>query len=181
MMLNDCEQSPAFRARHQRLSDRLTGRSRQERDPTRDQAFGLRTASFVRHRLDRLRTRRETIAWYADLYAEPNRDGWQRTREHVRQMHRAMRLRGGHLLVATWPVLADLEGDYPLGRVHQAIGRFCHVAGIPWLDLLPALQGRAASDLWVHPLDAHPNEVAHALAGRRLAPIARALVEGGRS
>ena len=178
MMLNDCEQAPGFRARHRRLSDRLTGRSRQERDPTPDQAFGRRTASFVRHRLERLRTRRQTIAWYADLYAEPNQEGWERTQEHLRHMDRAMRLRGGRFLVATWPVLVDLEGAYPLSRVHQTIGRFCHGAGIPWVDLLPALQERAASDLWVHPIDAHPNEIAHALAGQRLSTVARALVEG---
>jgi len=181
MMLNDCEQAPGFRARHRRLSDRLTGRSRQERDPTGDQAFGLRTATFVRHRLERLSTHRETLAWYRELYAEPNHEGWTRTQEHLRRMHRGMGARGGQFLLATWPVLTDLEDDYPLRGVHEAIGRFCHRAGIPWLDLLPALEGRPARDLWVHPLDAHPNHVAHGLVGRRLSPVVRELVEGRRS
>ena len=32
-----------------------------------------------------------------------------------------------------------------------------------------------ASSLWVHPLDMHPNEVAHRLAAESLAPVVAAL------
>jgi hypothetical protein len=81
-----------------------------------------------------------------------------------------MRLRGGHLLVATWPVLAHLDRGYPFRETHQTIGRFCHAAGIAWLDLLPALRGRSAEELWVHSLDPHPNELAHRLVAEALAP-----------
>src|SRR5437667_285648 len=116
-------------------------------------------------------------AWYAELYGERNREGWARTRGYIERMHRAMRLRGGHFLVATWPVLAHLDGDYPFGQIHDAVGRFCHAAGIAWLDLLPALRGRPAEELWVHALDAHPNEVAHRLAAESLAPAVRRLTD----
>ena len=175
MMLNDCEQSAEFRARHRRVSDHVTGRSRQSH-PAGHRAFGLRTATFVRHRLERVRLHRDTTAWYNELYAEPNLEGWTRTQEHLNAMNRQMRLRGGHFLLATWPVLTGLEDDdYPFQEVHDTVGRFCHAAGIPWLDLLPALEGRHESELWVHSLDAHPNQLAHGLVGHRLAPTVRQL------
>src|SRR5688572_18611243 len=113
MMLNDGEQSPAFRARHPHLSLLLTGRGRRK-DQARREGFGLRTASLVHQRVERVRLHRQTTAWYEELYAEPNREGWSLTQEHLREMHRRMRLRGGHFLVATWPVLTDLDGEYPL-------------------------------------------------------------------
>ena len=105
------------------------------------------------------------------------KDLWEGVQFHIREMHRRLQARGGRLLLATWPVLTGLEGDYPFLDVHEAIGLFCHRAGIPWLDLLPALQGQATSALWVHPIDAHPNEIAHRLVADRLAPAVRRLGE----
>jgi hypothetical protein len=32
------------------------------------------------------------------------------------------------------------------------------------VDLLPAYRGRRPADLWAHPVDRHPNELAHRLA-----------------
>jgi hypothetical protein len=76
-----------------------------------------------------------------------------------------------------WPILADLDGDYPFAAVHDAVQDFCLAAGIPWLDLLPALSGRSAGALWVHPTDAHPNAMAHRLAAHYIAPRLRQLVD----
>jgi hypothetical protein len=51
------------------------------------------------------------------------------------------------------------------------------------LDLLPAFHGRSATELWVHPTDQHPNEVAHRIAAKKLAeflaqdPEVRAKIE----
>ena len=41
-------------------------------------------------------------------------------------------------------------------------------AGIPQHDLLPVLQGQKTEALWVHPVDMHPNELAHRLAADSL-------------
>jgi hypothetical protein len=50
-------------------------------------------------------------------------------------------------------------------------------AGIAHHDLRAALSGRPAESLWVHPLDQHPNDVAHRLAAQSLAPVVRALAK----
>jgi hypothetical protein len=55
--------------------------------------------------------------------------------------------------------------------VHETIRRFCVTARIPHHDLLPALRRRPTADLWVHPVDHHPNEIAHRLAAESLVPV----------
>ena len=57
------------------------------------------------------------------------------------------------------------------------IDRFCLVARIPHRELLETFRGRRSAELWVHPVDHHPNEVAHRLAAEALVPEVLKLVE----
>ena len=45
-------------------------------------------------------------------------------------------------------------------------------------DLLPAFLGREAAELWVSPLDQHPNAAGHALAAESLLPFVTELLAG---
>ena len=137
--------------------------------------FDSRLLASVQDRLQARRAALETTRWYRDMYGEPNREGWERTERYLREMHRRLRARGGSLLVASWPLLVDLEGEDPFADAAATVARACAAAGIPRHDLRPALSGRPTSSLWVHPLDMHPNEVAHRLAAESLAPVVAAL------
>ena len=57
--------------------------------------------------------------------------------------------------------------------MEETIGRFLIGAGIPHHRLLGALYGRPEATLWVHPVDHHPNEIAHRLAAEAIAPVLR--------
>jgi hypothetical protein len=173
MTLNDCEPSDALRARHPFVTYMLEGPRQKPALVHGLPPFGLRSAFFVRDRLEHYRVDRAMTAWYGELYGDPNREGWQRTSDSIREMNRRMRLRGGHFLMATWPVLAHLDGDYPFADIHQTVGRFAHASGIAWVDLLPVLAGRPANELWVHAKDPHPNERAHRLIAESLAVAVR--------
>ena len=177
MVLNDCETSAGFRARHPFVTERLEGPRQKLVLMSGPPPFGARTALFVRRRVDQYRLDRAMRAWYAELYGDVNREGWLRTQAAIEGMHRRVALRGGRFLVATWPVLAHLDREYPFRDAHETIGRFCHASGIAWVDLLPALQGRVAEDLWVHPHDPHPNASAHRLVAEFLAPAVRRLAD----
>ena len=170
MFLNDAEQSDGFRARNAYVNDWMEGR----RPPSGH--VGL--MGFVSERLERRRLDREALRWYSQMYAEPNREGWERTQTHLRDMHRRMQERGGRLLVADWPVLAVGAARDRLASAHLAIARACAAAGIPHHDLRGPLSAADPSSLWVHPLDQHPNEVAHRLAAESLAPVVRGLAPG---
>jgi lysophospholipase L1-like esterase len=178
MVLNDAERSESFSARQSYLNDWILVRGRMFREQRpRLGLLDSRLAAVVEDRLERSRVARETTSWYRDMYGDPNRDGWADTQRYLQRMNTAMRERGGHLLIAAWPLLVGFEAGYPFQDVSETIARFCLSAGIPRHDLLPALQGHRTETLWVHPVDHHPNELAHRLAAESLAPVVRLLLE----
>jgi lysophospholipase L1-like esterase len=169
LTLNDAVQPPEFRARQSFVNDWILDRERSP-DGEAPSPYQLRVVDFVRRRVASFRVGRATTGWYRDMWSDRN-PGWPETQERLRAMKRALDARGARLLIAPWPLFVSLEGGYPFGAVHAEIARFCLSAGIPHHDLLPAFQGRRTADLWVHPVDHHPNEIAHRLAAESLAPV----------
>jgi lysophospholipase L1-like esterase len=174
LTLNDAVQPPEFRARQSFVNDWILDRERSP-DEAVPSGFGLRVFDFIRQRVEAWRVGRATTEWYLDMWSDRN-PGWRETGERLRGMKRALEARGGRLLVAPWPLFVGLEGGYPFGAVHREIERFCFGAGIAHHDLLAAFRGRSTAELWVHPVDHHPNEVAHRLAAESLAPVVTKLV-----
>jgi lysophospholipase L1-like esterase len=175
MVLNDAERTEAFQARQSYLNDWILDRGRMVRDggaePPRPSPSRL--VAFVEDRVSSYRVGRDTTRWYRDMYGPANQAGWERTQERLREMNQQMKARGGALVVASWPLLVGLEGHYPFADVSDVIARFLLSAGIWHHDLLPALAGRPSESLWVHPVDHHPNEVAHRLAAESLVAVVR--------
>jgi len=118
MVLNDADRSPEFQARQSYVNDWILDRGRvleggaaPELRPLDSRLFAL-----VTDRVESWRTARATLRWYRDMYGEPNREGWQRTQDYVREMNRRTRARGGRFLVVTWPLLVSLD-RYPFADV----------------------------------------------------------------
>jgi hypothetical protein len=177
MVLNDPVQTAGFHSRQSYLNDWIVDRSRmlEGRQPPRFGFFESRLTAYLREQVEDFRVGRDTTQWYMDMFGEPNREGWEETQAYLLKMDRSMRERGGSFLVALWPLMVGLDGRYPFEGVHQTIAGFCHRSGIVERDLLPTLRGRAPASLWVHPVDLHPNEIAHRLVAASLAPAVRAL------
>jgi lysophospholipase L1-like esterase len=72
---------------------------------------------------------------------------------------------GGEFLILIFPELIHFD-DYPYAGIVQALRDFAREKGIAYVDLLPELSRHAASELWVHETDHHPNYVAHEIAHR---------------
>jgi GDSL-like Lipase/Acylhydrolase family len=177
MVLNDAVRAEAFQARQAYLNDWILDRGRMFRDDDERRLGPLdfRPFALVRDRVESYRVGRDTTRWYRDMYGEPNREGWERTQAYLREMNGRAQARGGRFLVASWPLLVGLEGRYPFADVSETIARFCLSAGIARHDLLSALHGHRDDSLWVHPVDHHPNETAHRLAGESLVDPVRRL------
>jgi lysophospholipase L1-like esterase len=170
MVLNDAVQSQALHDRQRFLNDWIVDRRRMLPDGG-DAPRGSRLLALVEDRLEAARVARETTRWYRDLYGSVNRDGWDATQRHLAAMDAEMRARGGRFVVALLPLIVGLDGEYPFMEAHREIARACAALGVELHDLLPSLRGQAPASLWVHPVDLHPNERAHALIAEALAPI----------
>jgi lysophospholipase L1-like esterase len=172
LTLNDAVQPLEFRERQRYLNDWILDRTRAPEGPLAGYSvFRPRVFDFISDRLDALVIGRETTRWYLDMWSEPNRRGLLRTEEDLREMERRLNRRGARLLVAPWPLFVGLEQGYPFAPIHDTIRRFCLVAGIAHHDLLRTFEGRPSDHFWVHPVDHHPNEIAHRLAAESLAPV----------
>jgi len=168
-VLNDAEQSPEFRRRQSFVNDWILLRGREEDEGVVPAGFfDSRLLTLVKGRIDALRVDRETTRWYREMYDEPNRAGWEHTQGDLREMDRRLRTRGGRFGVALWPLFVGLEGSYPFAAAHEAIRASCEAGRIPFVDLRGAFAGSRTRDLWVHPLDHHPNERAAAAAAGAL-------------
>lgn len=183
MVLNDAARPPSFEVRQKYLNDWIIDMDRMaaEGPPPAPGFFRPRLFDLVAGRVRSYRIGRETTQWYREMYGPANREGWEQTQTYMREMNRRMRERGGHLLVAGWPLLVGLEGIYPFEEQNLTIERFCLTAGIPRVDLLPPLRGRESSSLWVHPVDRHPNEIANRFAAEALLPAVRERGRGRRA
>ena len=178
MVLNDPEQSDAFHARQAYLDDWILDRRRMftEGDgappPLQPRLFAL-----VQDRIESARVGDETTRWYQEMVAAPNQEGWDRTLAHLEHMASVMRARHGVFVVVLWPLMIGLDGEYPFIDAHETIVRELEARGIPVRDTLRAFRGQDPRELWVHPSDRHPNERAHAIFARDIAPTVGAALD----
>jgi len=161
MVLNDAVQSDAFRARQKFLNDWILDRRRMLSDDDADSnsAPGLRLWALARERIESRRVARATTRWYLDMYGPDNADGWSATERYIANMREQM---GGRFLLALLPLLVK-GSPYPFAPAAAEIRRACAASNVSFVDLEPAVAGTPPESLWVHAVDMHPNERAHAL------------------
>lgn len=95
---------------------------------------------------------------------------WDRCKQILSGLqHEVAEKDGFRFVVVLFPVLYDLDASYPFRDIHAKIEQACKSAGCEFIDLLKVYEGRRAESLWVHPVDQHPNEVAHRLAAESIA------------
>jgi lysophospholipase L1-like esterase len=113
--------------------------------------------------------------WQLSYYTGDRRKEWDATRAALAQMQAAAKTRRASFGVAFFPVLEGLRSR-PLAPIHDLVAAACRDAGVPFLDLSPALEGMSERELWVHPTDHHPSAAAHAAAAEALRPFVAGLL-----
>lgn len=111
-----------------------------------------------------------TLAYYRDLY-DPvkNRAGLETTLRAIAEMRQLQAQAGKRFLVVVFPLLIEVDADYPFADIHRMLAEQLRHLGVEHLDLLPVFRRHKTCDLCVHPLDRHPNELAHELAADAIA------------
>jgi lysophospholipase L1-like esterase len=99
--------------------------------------------------------------YYKDLYND-KMDGWIRTKAAIRRLADFCQSRGISLVLVNYPELHNLK-TYPFKTVNKKIKSLALEFNLPYLDLLPAVEGINESELWVSLTDQHPNGKANIL------------------
>jgi hypothetical protein len=109
----------------------------------------------------------QTIGWYqAGLDPAKNPAGFAHWKADLAGLKH---LAGGQMALVLYPLLVGFDRQYPLAAAHRTMARLAEEAGVPVLDLAEVFAGQRPEDLWVHPVDHHPNGRAHGLAARAIA------------
>ena len=111
--------------------------------------------------------RDDTLNWYRDSFSEIHNG--QNLAWFQEQMNLLAARKDCEVVVVLYPLLEDLDNDYPLRIVHEVMSDMVNRAGLPLLDLSSTLAGQKSSSLWVHETDHHPNAKAQKLAASAIA------------
>jgi hypothetical protein len=85
---------------------------------------------------------------------------WEECRTACLAMRGLLAERDIPFVVVVFPMLSELGDAYPYKQLHAMVDAFFKDHGIDYLDLLPRFRGLDETELWVHPTDQHPNDVA---------------------
>lgn len=148
----------------------------------RNAASSLYAASYLYRWVRDLQDRERA----AEAYTQTLLDGyfggteetaqWEKAQRHLLLLRQLAEARGAVFGLVVFPVLVELDAGYPFRPISDLLMRFAVENGIPALDLLPAFEGNEAPDLWVSPLDQHPNRRGHAIAAASIEPFLRDLL-----
>ncbi len=111
-------------------------------------------------RLNRIARRHH---WNFATLVDAHPETWAASRRALIAMRDELAAQDVRLVVAILPMISALDDEYPYRGLHDMAREFCSSEDIETVDLMDTLINRHAPDLWVHPTDQHPNDVAHAL------------------
>lgn len=110
-----------------------------------------------------------TIAYYQDIHdVNKNGQGLAETAEIFRKMNQLAEGNGARFLVLIFPLLYEINGDYPFFETHEYLKKMLNDSKIESIDLQPVFSKYSDEELWVHAVDQHPNELAQALTAEEI-------------
>jgi lysophospholipase L1-like esterase len=145
--------------------------------PIADPEPWLGGISVLLDRLQRELEQRRLIAEPRDHAAMVDADPsqWEATQAGILAIRDAAAGAGAGFALVVLPMMSGLGPGYPYRRMHAMVDTFARREGLTCLDLLPAFEGLAERDLWVHSHDQHPNH----LGQRRIAEAIEAGLRAG--
>jgi lysophospholipase L1-like esterase len=125
------------------------------------------SCTFVVGRIDTLRReffgKKDWADYYLGLYGDDGQaKGWLDAKAYIAKLAAFTKAHGTKLLIASLPELHDVQ-HYRLQKITDLVHEAADQNGVPFVDLLPYVQGVPSPELWVTPPDPHPNGLAHKL------------------
>ncbi len=98
-----------------------------------------------------------------------NSPKWTRCRSALNEIHQVCLNHNIPVLIVIFPFFYNLDGNYPFQKMHDVVRTCLQDTGIHVLDLRDYYRKFHGPELWVHPTDQHPNEIAHDIAAQAIA------------
>jgi hypothetical protein len=128
-----------------------------------------RIVEFALAAAERERLSRRAVQYYLDIHdPEKNGRGISRTLDAIKTMNDSAKKSGSRFVVAIFPIFYKIDSGYPFLKTHAFLSKELTARGVDVVDLYPGYAGRADEDLWVHPVDQHPNELAQKIAAEQI-------------
>jgi hypothetical protein len=101
--------------------------------------------------------------YYLGLYGDDGQaKGWLNAKAYIAKLAAFTKAHGTKLLIASLPELHDVQ-HYRLQKITDLVHEAADENDVPFVDLLPYVQGVPSPELWVTPPDPHPDGLAHKL------------------
>jgi lysophospholipase L1-like esterase len=101
--------------------------------------------------------------YYLGLYGDDGQAaGWLAAKAYIAKLAAFTKAHGTKLLIASLPELHDVQ-HYRLQKITDLVHEAADENDIPFVDLLPYVQGVPSPELWVTPPEPHPDGLAHKL------------------
>ena len=126
------------------------------------------TLWIVYHRLFDRSGENALVDHYRSVY-QPNAPGFGKMTGALARLSSYAKEHGIRIYLAMIPDVHDLF-DYKFRFAHDIMRHVAEQYGYTYIDLLPALEGRAPSDMMAMPGDPHPNGLGHELMARAILP-----------
>jgi GDSL-like lipase/acylhydrolase family protein len=113
-------------------------------------------------------------AYLHRMFSEPASPRWAIEDRALRAFFEECRAHHTPVAIALFPHLSAglVAGAYEFAELHDQVLDLCRHENVPCVDLRATFAGRRDyASLWVHRFDAHPNALAHRLAGERLVEV----------
>lgn len=140
----------------------------------------LYTARVLKNRLDKRRisehyTRQFVLSYLGDQQQTAR---WKRSQSTLLSIRDYARQRSADVGFVIFPILVQLDKDYPFLGICEHIEAFTRHHAMPTHNLLSAFLKFRGPELWVSPYNQHPNEKAHLIAAESLVPFVADMVRG---
>lgn len=103
----------------------------------------------------------ENYHWWFD-------HGWQTISDELILIKDLCSKNRSKFVIVLFPLFEKFGKDYPFDKIHSKIKNFAKDNKIEILDLYPQYAEKSEESFWVHPMDHHPNSLAHKIASENI-------------
>lgn len=134
------------------------------------QRFGLYAFNYIRFAYLKYKLTNATVKEYSMPY-EKETEPFQQCKRAFLDFKELSQKNNFELIVVIYPMLVQLNKNYPFNSIHRKMEAFFKEAGIEAYDLTQEFYGYRDTDLWINYVDSHPNKKANEIVAKKIVEI----------